>query len=57
MTLGERAANYSVVFPRRPPMRANNRWLEGTWIGGNNYGNYILDSLDRLTYNSPIGWR
>jgi hypothetical protein len=20
-------------------------------------GNYILDSLDRLTYNSPIGWR
>lgn len=54
MTLAERAAHYSTVFPDRPPMRANGRWLEGTWIGGNNYkgsgyyGAYPPDYLERI---------
>lgn len=54
MTLAERAESYSRAFPDRPPMRAYGRWLEGTWIGGNNYrgsgyyGAYPPDYLDRV---------
>jgi SAM-dependent methyltransferase len=54
VTLAERAAHYSVVFPDRPPMHASGRWLEGTWIGGNNYkgsgyyGAYPPDYLERI---------
>lgn len=54
MTLQERADAYNETFPDRPPMHANDRWLEGTWIGGNNYkgsgyyGAYPPDYLERV---------
>lgn len=54
MTLAERAANYSKVFPDRPAMHAQGRWIEGTWVGGNNYrgsgyyGAYPPDYLERV---------
>lgn len=37
MTLLERAANYSRTFPNFPPLRADDRWLDGVWILGNDY--------------------
>lgn len=54
MTLYERVASYAKAFPDRPPMHAGPRWLEGTWIGGNNYrgsgyyGAYPPDYLERV---------
>ncbi|MFA5307741.1 MAG: hypothetical protein WC365_09890 [Candidatus Babeliales bacterium] len=37
-TLAERAENYSVVYPQRPPLASNGRWLYGVWIIGNARG-------------------
>lgn len=54
MTLQDRADAYHTAFPDRPPMHAHGRWLEGTWIGGNNYrgsgyyGAYPPDYLKRV---------
>lgn len=54
MTLADRAESYNRTFPDRPPMRAHGRWLEGTWVGGNNYrgsgyyGAYPPDYLRRV---------
>jgi hypothetical protein len=59
VTLVERAESYNSTFPDRPPMRANARWLEGCWIGGNNYrgsgyyGAYPPDYLDRVAALFP----
>ena len=33
----ERAANYSAAFPKYPPLAADDRWLYGIWMMGNNY--------------------
>lgn len=54
MTLQDRVDSYSKHFPDRPPMHAHGRWIEGTWVGGNNYqgsgyfGAYPPDFLDRV---------
>ncbi len=54
LSLRDRAAAYNTTFPQRPPMHANDRWLEGCWIGGNNYkgsgyyGAYPPDYLARV---------
>lgn len=38
-TLKERADFYSKAFPDWPPLRFDNRWLDGVWILGNDYRN------------------
>lgn len=54
LTLVNRAAYYTIEYPDRPPMYASDRWLEGTWIGGNDYkgsgyyGAYPPDYLQRV---------
>ena len=36
-TLEDRAKFYNSSFPKWPPLRADNRWIDGMWIMGNNY--------------------
>ena len=36
-TLQERSDFYSKEFPKFPPLRADDRWIDGMWIMGNNY--------------------
>lgn len=36
-TLHERADFYSKEFPNFPPLRSDDRWIDGMWIMGNNY--------------------
>lgn len=36
-TLEERARFYSENFPKFPPLRTDDRWLDGMWVLGNNY--------------------
>jgi len=36
-TLKERQELYSNAFPKFPPLRADERWIDGMWIMGNNY--------------------
>jgi len=33
----ERAALYAKAFPDFPPLRADDRWLDGMWVMGNNF--------------------
>lgn len=37
MTPIDRAANYAATFRKFPPLRADERWLDGSWVFGNNY--------------------
>jgi len=37
LTPGERAELYHKAFPDFPPLRADERWLDGMWVMGNNY--------------------
>jgi hypothetical protein len=37
MTLADRAASYARSFPRFPPLRTDDRWLDGVWVLGNDY--------------------
>jgi SAM-dependent methyltransferase len=37
MTPQQRADAYHAVFPKFPPLRADDRWLDGVWVLGNNY--------------------
>ena len=39
ITNQDRAAFYSEAFPKWPPLRYDNRWLDGIWILGNDYQN------------------
>jgi SAM-dependent methyltransferase len=36
-TLVERATFYHAAFPKFPPLRADDRWLDGMWFLGQNY--------------------
>ena len=53
-TLQERAAFYSAAYPKFPPLRADNRWLDGVWFLGNDYkgsgfyGSYPPGYLKRI---------
>ena len=54
LTLTERAANYTAVFPKYPPMMAANGWLYGLWYCGTSfqkarlYGQYPGNYLKRV---------
>ena len=54
LTLADRAANYSLVFPKYPPMMAANGWLYGLWYCGTSfqkaqmYGQYPGNYLKRV---------
>lgn len=37
VTNAERAENYRACFPEYPPLRADDRWIDGVWMLGNNY--------------------
>lgn len=37
MKLRDRALLYSKAFPDYPPLRVDDRWLDGMWVMGNNY--------------------
>ena len=37
LSLVERAKLYNGTFPKFPPLRADERWLDGMWVMGNNY--------------------
>jgi hypothetical protein len=37
ITLEVRAGFYNARFPKWPPLRADDRWLDGMWILGNDY--------------------
>lgn len=37
LTNPERAAAYAKAFPTFPPLRADDRWIDGVWMLGNNY--------------------
>ena len=37
MTLRDRAMAYCRAFPQYPPLRADDRWIDGMWFTGNNY--------------------
>jgi hypothetical protein len=37
LTLEQRATLYHKTFPHFPPLRADERWLDGMWVMGNNY--------------------
>jgi hypothetical protein len=53
-TLKERAQFYTNAHPKWPPLRADERWLDGMWIMGNNYrtsgyyGAYPHTYLERI---------
>jgi len=55
----ERASFYHKEFPNFPPLRADNRWLDGIWVLGNNYkgsgyyGAYPPNYLKRITSLFP----
>lgn len=33
----QRAENYQKAFPKFPPLRYDDRWIDGVWVMGNNY--------------------
>jgi len=35
----KRAGFYSEAFPKWPPLRTDDRWIDGVWVLGNNYRN------------------
>lgn len=37
MTPQERADSYHAAFPAFPPLRADDAWLDGSWVMGNDY--------------------
>jgi hypothetical protein len=37
LTVRDRAGFYAKAFPNYPPLRADDRWLDGMWVLGNNY--------------------
>jgi SAM-dependent methyltransferase len=37
MNNASRAASYAASFPKFPPLRADDRWIDGVWMLGNNY--------------------
>ena len=53
-SLRERAGFYREAFPTFPPLRADDRWLDGIWVLGNNYrgaayyGSYPPGYLNRV---------
>lgn len=54
LTLRERADAYNKAFPVFPPLRADDKWIDGMWVLGNNYrgsgfyGAYPPQLLKRL---------
>ncbi len=55
ISMKERSKFYSKVFPKYPPLRADERWLDGIWFMGNNYrsktgyyGSYPPQYLKRI---------
>jgi len=59
-TLEEREQEYRKVFPKRPPLACNGRWLYGVWIIGNMYGHgkrfygaYPVGYLERIRSMFP----
>jgi SAM-dependent methyltransferase len=40
ITPRDRAAHYAATFPSFPPLRADDRWIDGSWVLGNNYATY-----------------
>lgn len=63
LTLADRARFYSEKFPDWPPLRVDDRWLDGMWIMGNNYrtsgyyGAYPHTYLDRVSSLFPDAQR
>lgn len=59
LTLKDRANFYSEKFPKFPPLRVDDRWIDGMWIMGNNYhtsgyyGAYPHGYLNRITSLFP----
>jgi hypothetical protein len=47
-TLKERVDLYSKAFPKFPPLRADDRWIDGMWIMGNNYKTFPLCAVWEL---------
>lgn len=37
LTLRDRAELYNKAFPHFPPLRADDNWIDGMWVLGNNY--------------------
>jgi SAM-dependent methyltransferase len=62
MRLVDRAESYRVAFPQFPPVRADERWLDGMWMLGNNYkgsgyyGAYPPGYLKRVAALFPDVW-
>ena len=58
-TLKERQQLYSKAFPKFPPLRVDDRWIDGMWIMGNNYrtsgyyGAYPHTYLERVLSMFP----
>jgi len=58
-SLIERARFYHEAFPNWPPLRADERWIDGMWILGNNYrgsgyyGSYPAGYLKRIMVMFP----
>ncbi len=55
MALRDRVESYGRAFPRWPPLRADDRWIDGMWVLGNDYrsrtgyyGAYPPNYLSRL---------
>jgi hypothetical protein len=62
-TLKERARFYHAAHPDWPPIRADDRWIDGMWIMGNNYRNsgyygaYPYTYLERVNSMFPDAQR
>lgn len=58
----ERAESYASRFPKYPPLRADDRWIDGVWMLGNNYkgsgyyGAYPPGYLQRISALFPDVW-
>jgi SAM-dependent methyltransferase len=58
----QRAESYSSAFPKFPPLRSDDRWIDGVWMLGNNYkgsgyyGAYPPGYLARIGALFPDVW-
>jgi SAM-dependent methyltransferase len=62
LTPRDRAAAYAAAFPRFPPLRADDRWLDGIWVmggfyqGNGFYGSYPRGYMNRIRALFPDVW-
>lgn len=63
VTPRDRAAAYAAACPNFPPLRADDRWLDGVWIlggwyqGNGFYGGYPRGYMNRVRAIFPDIWR